>query len=164
MSAAAYSCRGAWDGDCAVNNAASEKRAALATTTRAAAPELCRMRGLVLDVSRVVQLESHLCRPLAGLSSQGGCMADLFMLGRLIFGGYFVYSGVNHFLNVQTMAQYAGAKGVPLPEVAVLGTGMLLLAGGISILFGLLPRIGLACIIVFFVGVTPMMHNFWTAT
>jgi putative oxidoreductase len=89
-------------------------------------------------------------------------MADLFLMGRLIFGGFFLYSGVHHFLDTATLAQYAGAKGVPMPEVAVLLTGALLVVGALSILLGILPRLGLACIILFLVGVTPTMHAFWS--
>jgi uncharacterized membrane protein YphA (DoxX/SURF4 family) len=55
----------------------------------------------------------------------------------------------------------AALKGVPLPEVAVLATGLLILAGGLSIIFGVVPHIGTLCIALFLVGVSPMMHNFW---
>jgi putative oxidoreductase len=89
-------------------------------------------------------------------------MADLFLMGRLIFGGFFLYSGVHHFLDTATLAQFAGAKGVPMPEAAVLLTGALLIVGALSILLGILPRLGLACIILFLVGVTPTMHAFWS--
>ena len=89
-------------------------------------------------------------------------MADLFLLGRLIFGGFFLFSGVNHFLSVASMAQYTGAKGVPMPELAVVATGVLLCAGALSILLGLWPHAGAACLILFLAVVTPTMHNFWT--
>jgi putative oxidoreductase len=89
-------------------------------------------------------------------------MADLFLMGRLIFGGFFLFSGVHHFLDTATLAQFAGAKGVPMPEAAVLLTGALLIVGALSILLGILPRLGLACIILFLVGVTPTMHAFWS--
>jgi putative oxidoreductase len=89
-------------------------------------------------------------------------MADLFLMGRLIFGGFFLYSGVHHFLDTATLAQFAGAKGVPMPEAAVLLTGALLIVGALSILLGILPRLGLVCIILFLVGVTPTMHAFWS--
>jgi len=36
-----------------------------------------------------------------------------FLLGRLIFGGYFIFSGINHFKKPREMAQYAAAKKVP---------------------------------------------------
>ena len=32
-----------------------------------------------------------------------------FILGRLIFGGYFIYNGINHFLEIKKMTQYAGS-------------------------------------------------------
>ena len=34
-------------------------------------------------------------------------------LGRALFGGYFVYSGIHHFVFVQAMAGYAAAKPCP---------------------------------------------------
>ena len=39
-------------------------------------------------------------------------MRALHMLGRMIFGGFFAYSGINHLQNSEGMGQYAGAKGV----------------------------------------------------
>ncbi len=33
-----------------------------------------------------------------------------FLLGRLMFGGYFIMSGINHFKEKQQMTQYAAAK------------------------------------------------------
>jgi uncharacterized membrane protein YphA (DoxX/SURF4 family) len=88
----------------------------------------------------------------------------LFMLGRAIFGGYFLYSGIQHFLNTPQMAGYAASKGVPWPELAVVGSGALLVLGSISILLGVLPRIGAAMIALFLIGVTPTMHAFWRET
>jgi uncharacterized membrane protein YphA (DoxX/SURF4 family) len=88
-------------------------------------------------------------------------MQALFLLGRIIFGGYFLYNGVNHFLSYATMVGYTQSKGVPLPQAAVIFTGILLIVGGASVLLGLWPRLGLACIALFLIGVTPMMHNFW---
>jgi len=32
-------------------------------------------------------------------------MSDLFLLGRILFGGFFTYFGVNHFLNLAAMTQ-----------------------------------------------------------
>jgi putative oxidoreductase len=86
---------------------------------------------------------------------------SLFMLGRAIFGGFFLFSGIQHFTRAAEMAPYAASKGVPFPELAVLGTGALLLAGSVSLLLGVLPRVGAACIALFLIGVTPSMHAFW---
>ena len=88
-------------------------------------------------------------------------MRALHVLGRMIFGGFFAYSGINHLQNSAGMAQYAGAKGVPAPQQAVQATGVMLLAGGLSIIAGLKPRQGLALIIAFLVPVSFQMHRFW---
>jgi uncharacterized membrane protein YphA (DoxX/SURF4 family) len=88
-------------------------------------------------------------------------MRPLFVLGRLIFGGYFVYNGVNHFKQRAMMTQYAASKGVPAAEPAIPATGAMLLAGGASIMAGLKPRQGLALIISFLIPVTQAMHRIW---
>lgn len=87
--------------------------------------------------------------------------AALLMIGRLIFGGYWVYSGLNHWLHASAMAVYTGAHGVPAPALAVVGTGALLVAGGLSILTGVMPKLGALFIAIFLIGVTPIMHAFW---
>lgn len=84
-----------------------------------------------------------------------------FLLGRIVFGGYFLYNGINHFLSLEMMTGYAASKGVPAPQLAVIFSGLLLIFGGASVLLGLWPRLGLTAIAVFLIGVTPMMHNFW---
>ena len=81
--------------------------------------------------------------------------------GPLLFGGFFLYNGINHFLQYKTLAQYAGAKQVPLPKVAVLGSGALLTAGGASLLLGVRPKWGAAAVATFLAGVSPVMHDFW---
>ena len=84
-----------------------------------------------------------------------------FLLGRVVFGGYFISAGVNHFKEREHMKQYAAAKGVPMPDVAVTATGAVLVLGGASILLGIKPKWGAAALIGFLAGVSPIMHNFW---
>jgi uncharacterized membrane protein YphA (DoxX/SURF4 family) len=86
-----------------------------------------------------------------------------FLIGRLIFGGFFIYNGIHHFQERKNLAQYAGAKKVPLPDVAVPATGAMMIAGGASILLGIKPKLGAAAIIGFLAGVSPFMHDFWKA-
>jgi len=83
-------------------------------------------------------------------------------MGRVLFGGYFVYNGLNHFLNLQSVAAYAASRQVPSPEVSVALSGLLLLVGGLSILSGQWPKIGALFIALFLAVVTPTMHDFWT--
>ena len=69
-------------------------------------------------------------------------MDHLFLLGHLIFGGFFLFNGANHFLMNATYVQYGAAKGVPMPEVAVAVAGVLLLVGGFCVLTGIEPYAG----------------------
>jgi putative oxidoreductase len=91
-------------------------------------------------------------------------MRALFIAGRALFGGFFVYSGINHFQKTGTMAQYADAKGVPAAEHAVKATGALLIASGLSVVAGIKPRQGLAGLVTFLIPTTLQMHRFWEET
>jgi putative oxidoreductase len=91
-------------------------------------------------------------------------MNVLFLIGRILFGGFFIQGAYNHFTHVKMMAAYAGSKKVPAPEMAVLGTGLLLLLGGLSILLGAFPTVGLILLIVFLVPTTFTMHAYWLDT
>ncbi|MFZ2054667.1 MAG: DoxX family protein [Candidatus Aminicenantales bacterium] len=84
-----------------------------------------------------------------------------FLMGRLIVGAYYIYNGLHHFIKLGQLTEYAKFKGVPLPQVAVIGAGILLLIGGITIVLGKFPEIGVAALVLFFIPVTFMMHNFW---
>jgi uncharacterized membrane protein YphA (DoxX/SURF4 family) len=86
-----------------------------------------------------------------------------FLIGRLLFGGFFLYNGINHLRNRKAMAPYAQAKGVPAAETAVTLSAIPLLIGGTSILLGVKPKIGAAAIVAFLAAVSPMMHDFWRA-
>ena len=88
-------------------------------------------------------------------------MKALFLIGRMVFGGFFLYNGINHLKNVKSMAPYVASKKVPMPEVAVAATGVALLIGGASILAGVKPKVGTLAIIGFLGGVSPIMHDFW---
>src|SRR5689334_3714062 len=66
----------------------------------------------------------------------GHTMKIPFLLGRLLFGGFFLYNGINHFKQRKQLAQYAGSKNVPMAELAVTASGVALLGGGASILLG----------------------------
>jgi putative oxidoreductase len=82
-------------------------------------------------------------------------------VGRILFGGYFIMSGFNHFAKLQPMAGYAQAKGVPASKAAVAFTGLLLLVGGLSTLFNFYPTIGLGALSVFLIPTTFLMHAYW---
>ncbi len=84
-----------------------------------------------------------------------------FLIGRIIFAAFWLMSPSNHFMELNHMSGYAKAKGVPFPKLAVAGTGVLLLLGGASVLLGVCPTVGIILLIVFMLGTTFPMHNFW---
>jgi len=86
-----------------------------------------------------------------------------FLLGRLMFGGFFLYNGINHLKQRKQLAQYASSKNVPKPEFAVVASGVALLLGGASLLLGVKPKLGAAMVAGFLAGVSPVMHDFWRA-
>ncbi len=87
----------------------------------------------------------------------------VFLLARVLFGAVIAFTGLNHFLNAETMAGYAGAKGIPAPNLAVPFSGGLLLFGGLGIVLGVFPTLAAGAIAVFLLVATPTMHDFWAA-
>jgi putative oxidoreductase len=85
----------------------------------------------------------------------------IFIIGRVLLGGFFINSGINHFRGLSMMSGYAQMKGIPMPKASVAFTGVLLLVGGLSILLGAYPTVGVAALAVFLIPTTVMMHAFW---
>jgi uncharacterized membrane protein YphA (DoxX/SURF4 family) len=92
--------------------------------------------------------------------TQTGTSAVL-ALGRALFGGYFLYNGINHFVNRSMMSDYARSREVPAAALAVPASGALIIIGGLSVLTGVQPKIGASLIATFLLGVSPQMHDFW---
>ena len=91
-------------------------------------------------------------------------MIYLFLLGRVLLGGYFIMSGYNHFKNLQSYNGYAQSKGVPMPKLAVLVTGAMLALGGLGVLLGVWVNLAILLLALFLIFVTPKMHAYWTIT
>jgi putative oxidoreductase len=88
----------------------------------------------------------------------------VFLIGRILFSLVFVGSGIGHLTQTAGSAQYATHKKVPNATLMVQLSGVLMLAGGLAVIFGVLgdlAALGLAvlCLIMAF-----MMHRFWEET
>ena len=81
------------------------------------------------------------------------------LAGRILFSAIFIMSGFLHFS--QQEIAYAAQAGVPMAAFLVPASGVLALAGGLSILLGYRAKIGAWLLVLFLVPVTLMMHNFW---
>jgi putative oxidoreductase len=95
-----------------------------------------------------------------GVQSRIVPQGAIVVLGRFFFVLIFLMAGANHFSR-QTIA-FAASQGVPLASIAVPLSGVLAIAGGLSILLGYRAKLGACLIVVFLVPVTLMMHRFWT--
>ncbi len=89
-------------------------------------------------------------------------MKFLFLLGRLIFGGFFLYNGITLLARLSDMSLAIQQKGLPLPMAFAVISGLLILIGGLGIIIGKFPKIALFFILLFLVPVTLIMHNFWS--
>lgn len=84
-----------------------------------------------------------------------------FLLGRILFGATIAFMGLNHFLDFGTMSGYAEAKGIPAPTASVLGSGVILVLGGIGLIFGVLPVLSGVLVSLFLLVAAVTMHDFW---
>ena len=85
----------------------------------------------------------------------------LVLAGRVLLALIFVMAGATHF-SKQTIA-FAASQGVPLASLAVPLSGLIALAGGLSVMLGYCAKIGAWLIVLFLVPVTFTMHKFWAA-
>ena len=83
-------------------------------------------------------------------------------VGRALFSFIFIVAGFGHFS--ATTIGIASAQGLPLANILVPLSGLLAIAGGLSILLGYHARIGAWMLVLFLVPVTFTMHQFWTIT
>ncbi|WP_459545382.1 DoxX family protein [Nocardia sp. X0981] len=91
-------------------------------------------------------------------------MDVVVLIGRVMFVILFLSSALGHFTQTKAMAEYARNKGVPMPEAAVLGSGVLMLLGSISILLGIWADAGALLLFLALVPTMIMMHSFWKET
>lgn len=85
----------------------------------------------------------------------------VFWIGRILFALMFILSGIGHFAQLDSMSEYAESKGVPAPKFMVALAGLMILAGGLSILFWKYVALGSWLLIIFLGLAAVKMHDFW---
>jgi len=91
-------------------------------------------------------------------------MDILLLIGRILFGGFFVMGGAMHFMKMKDMVEMTKHNGVPAPGLAVWGTGLVIMLAGLGVIFGVYQSLSLLVIAAFVVIITPVMHAFWKDT
>jgi len=93
--------------------------------------------------------------------ANGKLSGPIVLLGRILFSFVFLYFCWDHF-NGRDLA-YAQAAHVPAAKIVVPIAGVLILLGGLSVLFGYKAKLGAWLIVLFLIPVTLTMHQFWAA-
>lgn len=86
-------------------------------------------------------------------------MRVLYSVGRALFALIFIVAAPRHF--TAEGIGHAADLGVPLAVVLVPVSGLMALAGGLSVASGYRAQWGSWMLIAFLVPVTMMMHGFW---
>lgn len=89
-------------------------------------------------------------------------MDIVVLIGRILFSVLFLSSALGHLTQSKVMAQYAAGKGVPMAQLSVLLSGVLLVVGALSVLLGVWADLGSLLLLVFLVPTAVLMHNFWS--
>lgn len=90
-------------------------------------------------------------------------MSTLFVIGQVVLGAYFTVAGIQHFTGMKGMTGYAAMKGIPAPAASVALSGVMLLVGGLGVLFQMYTTLSYGLLIAFLVVAACTVHNFWTA-
>ena len=88
-------------------------------------------------------------------------MEAVFLIGRILFAAMFINSGIAHLTKLTPMSQYAASQKLPAPKLAVALSGLMILAGGLSILLGVAPQAGALLLVLFLIPTACLMHRFW---
>ena len=89
-------------------------------------------------------------------------MDAVFLIGRILFSLVFIGSGVMaHFVQRKETTEYARGYNAPAPETLVPLGGVLIVLGGLSVMFGLWADLGAILLVLFLVPTTFIMHAFW---
>jgi putative oxidoreductase len=86
-------------------------------------------------------------------------MRILYLVGRMFFALIFIVAAPRHF--TAEGINHAADLGVPFAALCVPVSGLMALAGGLSVATGYRAQWGAWLLIAFLVPVTVMMHGFW---
>lgn len=88
-------------------------------------------------------------------------MNVVLLIARIVFASLFLMSALGHLTKTQQMGAYAKTKGVPFPVFSTAASGILLAAGGLSVLLGVWGDLGSLLLIVFLIPTNYYMHDYW---
>lgn len=88
-------------------------------------------------------------------------MDTLFWIGRILYAMIFIASGLTHLTKREKMVAYAEARGVVAAGILVPLTGLMIIAGGLSVLLWTWVDLGAWLLALFLFAAAVTMHAFW---
>ncbi len=89
-------------------------------------------------------------------------METLLVIGRILFSLLFIGAGIGHLAKPQDTAAYAESRGVPGAAPLVRVSGLLIAAGGLGVLLGVMMDLAALGLAVYAVLTAFMIHHFWS--
>src|ERR671935_3109443 len=89
-------------------------------------------------------------------------MDVLFLIGRVVFALVFLFSGATvHLLEARQGIAYARMYRVPAASLLVPLSGVMAVAGALSVMLGIWADLGALLLVAFLLPVAFFMHGFW---
>jgi len=79
----------------------------------------------------------------------------------ILLGLFFLLNGVNHFYNTHILKEYADKRSLIAPKLMVILSGILLVAGGATLISGYFITEGIIALCVFLAIASFTLHKFW---
>ena len=91
-------------------------------------------------------------------------LAWMLLPGRVLFVSYFIAMGLSHLFHFQQHSLVLRRKQVPLPRAATLVTILMMVTGGMLVLYGWYVRIGALLLFCIIFPAPFFLHRFWNET
>ena len=88
-------------------------------------------------------------------------MDVVFLIGRILFGVLFVFSGFAHFAAAEAMQGMARQQGAPAPQLTVPLTGAVIIVSGLAVILGVFADLAALLLAGFLFLTCSIMHAFW---
>lgn len=88
-------------------------------------------------------------------------MDIVVLIARILFVAVFAASAIGHLKSAEAMGGYAKFKGVPAAKLSVIGSGVLMALGTLSVVLGLWGDLGALLLLVAILPIPFLMHRFW---
>jgi len=85
-------------------------------------------------------------------------------LGRMLLSALFLSSGFAKITGFTATAGWIAAKGLPLPELLLVGAIIVEILGGLAVLLGFRARLGALALAGFTIAAGVLFHNYWSVT